>query len=219
MGHGLLAALTTRADRAAQWAAIALGFSIPISVALDNVLLVVVLACWLASGAWRAKWDAVRGNRVALAALAVFGLLAVGTLYGESHPGEARLYLGKYLDLLFIPVFAFVLRDAAARRRALYALAASLALVLVMSFLIRAGWVPPLPGLLGNPQYPVVLKLSLTHNLIMAFGAFLYTQLALVAASRQMRLLWGTLAAAATINVTLLVPGATGYLVLGLLAL
>jgi len=219
MGHGLLAAITTRAERAAQWAAVALGLSIPISVALDNVLLVVVLACWLASGAWRAKWDAVRGNRVALAALALFGLLAIGTLYGEPYPGDARLYLGKYLDLLFIPVFAFVLRDAAVRRRALYALAASLALVLAMSYLIRAGLVPPLPGLHGYPQYPVFLKHSLTHNLVMAFGAFLFSQLALVATSRQMRLLWGTLAAAAAINVTLMVPGATGYLVLGLLAL
>ena len=37
------------ADRAAQWAAIALGFSIPLSVALDNVLLLVVPAGWLAT--------------------------------------------------------------------------------------------------------------------------------------------------------------------------
>jgi O-antigen ligase len=219
MGHRLLAAVNRTADRAAQWAAVALGFSIPISVALDNMLLAIVLACWLASGAWRAKWDALRGNRVALAALALFGLLAVGTLYGDTHPGDARLYLGKYLDLLFIPVFAFVLRDAAVRRRALYALAASLALVLAMSYLIRAGLVPPQLGLRGNPNYPVFFKHSLTHNLMMAFGAFLFTQLALVATSRQMRLLWGTLAAAAVINVTLMVPGATGYLVLGLLAL
>ena len=219
MGHGLLAAVNRRADRAAQWAAVALGLSIPISVALDNVLLVVVLACWLASGAWRAKWEAVRGNRVALAALVLFGLLAVGTLYGEPNPGDARVYLGKYLDLLFIPVFAFVLRDAAVRRRALVALAASLALVLAMSYMIRAGLVPPVPGLHGNPDNPVFLKYSLTHNLMMAFGAFLFTQLALAAADRQMRLLWGTLAAAAAINVTFIVPGATGYLVLGLLAL
>ena len=219
MGYGLHSAVTTQAGRAAQWAAIGLGLSIPISVALDNVLLAIVLACWLASGAWRAKWDAVRGNPVALAALALFGLLAIGTLYGESSPGDARFYLGKYLDLLFIPVFAFVLRDAGVRQRALYALAASLALVLAMSYLIRAGLVPPLPGLIGKPHYPVFLKHSLTHNLMMALGAFLFTQLALVAASRQMRLLWGTLAAAAAINVTIMVPGATGYLVLGLLAL
>jgi len=219
MGHGLLAAVNTQADRAAQWATVALGLSIPVSVAIDNVLLVVVLASWLASGFWRAKWDAVRGNRIALAALALFGLLAIGTLYGEPHPGDARLYLGKYLDLLFIPVFAFVLRDAAVRRRALYALAASLALVLAMSYMIRAGLVPPVPGLHGNPQNPVFLKYSLTHNVMMAFGAFLFTQLAIAAASRQMRLLWGTLAAAAAVNVTFMVPGATGYLVLGLLAL
>ena len=219
MGDGLLAAVTRRADRAAQWAAIALGFSIPLSVALDNVLLLVVLACWLASGDWRAKWEAVRGSRVVHASLALFGLLAIGTFYGEPYPGDARFYLGKYLDLLFIPVFVFVLREAAVRRRALYALAASLTLVLAMSYLIRAGLVPPLPGVRGNSHYPVFLKHSLTHNLMMALGAFLFVQFAFEAATRQRRLLWGTLASAAVINVTFMVRGLTGFIVLGLLAL
>ena len=39
MGPGLLAAINHAAGRTAQWAAIALGLSIPISTALDNVLL------------------------------------------------------------------------------------------------------------------------------------------------------------------------------------
>ena len=68
MGPGLLAAINHAAGRTAQWAAIALGLSIPISTALDNLLLAVVLAGWLASGAWRMKWDAVRGNRLRLLA-------------------------------------------------------------------------------------------------------------------------------------------------------
>ena len=44
MGPGLLATINRAADRAAQWAAVALGFSIPLSIALDNLLLAIVLA-------------------------------------------------------------------------------------------------------------------------------------------------------------------------------
>ena len=207
------------AERAAQWAAVALGFSIPLSVALDNVLLPIVVAGWLASGNWRGKWDAVRGNGIALAALALFGLLLVGTLYGERDPGDTSLYLSKYLDLLFIPVFAFVMREEPARRRAIYALAAGLAVVLVLSYLLRFGVIPRSDIFAGDASYAVVFKTRQTHNLLMALGAFLFARLALAAGTRRLRLIWATLALLAIANATLVVQGATGYLVLGALAL
>jgi hypothetical protein len=59
------AAFARQADRTARWSAIALGFSIPISVAADNVLLVLVLAGWLAGGAYRDKFLAARRHPVA----------------------------------------------------------------------------------------------------------------------------------------------------------
>ena len=219
MGPGLLAAINHAAGRTAQWAAIALGLSIPISTALDNLLLAVVLAGWLASGAWRMKWDAVRGNRIALAALALYGLLLAGTLYGTPAPGEVRATLAKYLDLLWIPILAWLFREGAMRERALYALAASLALVLATSFLLMADVIPHAPFLKGDPSYPVALKTRQTHGLLMAFGAFLYAQLALAAVARLTRILWCVLALLAAANGLLVVPGATGYLVLGTLAL
>jgi len=183
------------------------------------VLLAVVLAGWLASGAWRMKWDAVRSNRVALAALALFGLLLLGTVYGERGPGDAALTLRKYLDLLWIPILAWLFREGAMRERALYALAASLALVLATSFLLMADVISYAPFLRGDPSYPVAVKASQTHGLLMAFGTFLYAQLALAAVARLTRILWCVLALLAAANGLLVVQGATGYLVLGTLAL
>ncbi|HEX9684400.1 MAG TPA: O-antigen ligase family protein [Burkholderiales bacterium] len=219
MGPGLLATINQSSGRAAQWAAIALGFSIPISTALDNLLLAVLLAGWLASGAWREKWDAVHANRVALAALVLYALLLAGTLYGAATPGDARVTLGKYLDLLWIPVLAWLFREAAARRRALYALAVSLALVLLTSFLLMADLLPHASIIKGDSVAPFVMKTRQTHGLLMAFGAFLFLQLAVAAAAPRMRILWSVLALLAVANATLVVPGATGYIVLGTLAL
>jgi O-antigen ligase len=219
MGIGLLPAVNRTADRAAQWAAVALGFSIPLLVALDNVLLAIVLAGWLASGAWRAKWSTVRGNRVGLAALVLYGLLFAGTLYGERNPGDTPFYLAKYIDLLFIPVFAFVLREELARRRAIYALAAGLAVVLVLSYLIQFGVIPRTNIFTKDFSQPVVLKTRQTHNLLMALGAFLFAQLALAAGTQRLRQIWAALALLAAANLTLFVQGATGYVVLGVLVL
>jgi O-antigen ligase len=219
MGPGLFTTINQAAGRVAQWAAIALGFSIPVSTALDNLLLAIVLAGWLASGAWRDKWNAVHGNRVALAALTLYALLLAGTLYGATAPGDARATLSKYLDLLWIPVLAWLFRDPAARKQAVYALAASLALVLLTSFLLKAGILPYASILKGDSVTPVAMKTRQTHGLLMAFGAFLFLHLAVEAVSRHARVVWSVLAALAVANGTLVVPGATGYLVLSTLAL
>jgi O-antigen ligase len=196
-----------------------LGFSIPLSVALDNVLLVIVVAGWLASGAWHDKWNAVVGRRVAVAALALFGLLLIGALYGDRNPGDTALTLRKYMDLLWIPILVWVFRDAAMRSRGIHALAASLAVVLLLSFLIMADAIPQTDLLSGDSSYPVVFKTRQTHGMLMAFGAFLYVQLALAARSARLRVLWLALALLALINGTLVIQGATGYLLFGALAL
>lgn len=219
MGPGLLAAVKRGAERSAQWAAVALGLSIPISTALDNILMPVVLAGWLASGNWHAKWHVARDNRVALAALALFSLLVLGAFYGEREAGEVAATLRKYMDLLWIPVLLWVFRDTATREKALYALAVSIAIVLLVSFSIKAGLIAeirPQPGVKLNA---VFLKTRQTHGLLMAFGAFLFLHLALDAGSRRTRILWSALAALAVANTTLVVTGATGYIVLGTLAL
>ena len=216
---GSSAPLARYADRSARWSVIALGFSIPISVALDNVLLALALAGWIASGDYKNKILIIKDNYVSIAALALFALLLAGTAYGDRGAGDAANYLGKYLDLLFIPVFLFLFRDVATRRHALYAFVASMSMVLLLSYLTRAGVVPKNPFTLGNADYPVVFKLHLTHNILMAYAAFLFTSLALTALSPKIRLGWAILAVLAVLNVTMMVQGATGYLVFFGLAL
>lgn len=213
-------ALARNIDDGGRWAAIAIGCTIPVSVALDNILLLVVLACWLAGGNYTRKWTALRDNRVAQCALALFALLLLGLLWGEQPARDARNYLSKYLDLAFIPLFIYYFRDAVTRRRGLLALAATLVLVLGLSFLVKTGYLPYGELIQGSPLSPVVFKFRVTHSFLMAFGAFLFIWLAVAAppGSRD-RLIWGLLAALAAFNVTMMVEGATGYLTLCVLGL
>lgn len=211
--------LQSNAKRVSRWSAIALGASIPVSTALDNVLVGVTLLAWALSGQARELVRLAVTNKVLRCALLLFALLAVGTLYGESTQREALATLGKYLDLLYIPVFAMVLWERETRIKALHALAISLAVTVLLSYLTHFGLRPALPFLTGDATDPTVFKLRTAHNFLLAFGAFLFVWLGFSTASQRLRLVWFSLALLAAINVLFMVQGATGYLVLGVLGL
>jgi len=207
--------LPNYAHETARWAAIALGFSIPISVAADNVLLVLALAGWLLAANYSDMLLIIKNNRVAQAALLLFGLLLIGTTYSTGYPGDAAAYLGKYTDLAFVPLFLYLFRSEATRRRGLYAFALSLLVVVILSYLIRAGIVPRNPYLTGEQASPTVFKLRITHNILMAFAAFFFAWLGSAASSWRGKVFWLIFAALAAVNVLMMVQGAIGYFVLG----
>jgi O-antigen ligase len=207
-----------RARRVSQWSAIALGFSIPVSTALDNVLIVITLVAWILSGQLR---DAIKysfKNKQLLYPVLLFGLLALGTLYGDTAWREALSTLGKYNDLLLIPVFALVLRDRDTRDKALLAFAIAIAIVVVLSPLVRLNLLPALPFITGDAMSPTVFKLKVTHSLLVAFGAVLFVWFGSTSGSPRLRAMWFAFALLAVVNVMLLVTGATGYITLGLLS-
>jgi O-antigen ligase len=199
----------------ARWAAIAIGVSIPVSTSIDNILLGVVLLAWIAGGGYREKWAAVRGNPVALAALLLFAVIAAGTLYGEPYPGDALGFLGKYADLLAVPMLVWLFRDARHRAHALLALAGGLALTLAISYLVLLGVLPQVKPLAPDPLYPLAFKFKLTHNILMAWGVFLFAHLAARARATAPRIAWTVLALLAAINALFLVNGLTGQVMLG----
>jgi O-antigen ligase len=207
------------ADRLSRWAAVAIGASIPVSVALDNILLSLVLLAWLAGGDWREKWRVARLNPVALAALVLFAVLAAGTLWGSRYPGDAQGYLVKYVDLLAVPALVYLFRDARHRGHALMALAAGLVLTLLVSYLVMLGLLPQVKPLAVDPENALAFKFKLTHNILMAFAAFLFARFALHAQARRARCAWAVLSLLAAIDVLFLVNGLTGQILLGVFAL
>jgi O-antigen ligase len=214
-----LAGFQQRSEDLARAFAVALGVSIPFSVAVDGVLLGLVLVCWLAADRYRERFAQLRHHPVALMALGFVALLAVGVAYGEQPREDAWRYFGKYADLVILGVFVTLFGAPAWRRRALLALAAALAVLVWLSYLVKLGVVPPVPWLRGRPDYPVVALDSLTHGILVAFGAFLFAVLGLHAPRGPVRTIWFVLAAAAVANVLFIVPGRTGYFVLAALAL
>ncbi len=208
-----------KTDTWGQWAAAALGFSIPISTALDEILLVVILAIWLAGDRFREKIGAFRDNPVVLPALALFGMYLFGLFYGEATWREALGSLKKATNLLYIPILMYYFREERIRRLALGGFLAAVALMIVISYLLWLGVMPPNDLLYITPDDAyTVFKNRITHNFLMAFGAFLFALRARVERNRSLRILYAVLGIAALGNVLFIVSGKTGYvaaLVLG----
>lgn len=207
----------SRTEQLARHAAALIGFSIPISVALDNTLLALVAALWLASGGLRRKVAEIAANPVALAALVLFAMMAAGLLYGTPYPGQGIQYLGKYVDLLFIPIFITLFQDARERDIAIRWFCAAMILSFVVAELAAAGLLLDNPLFVRGPGHSI--KLSLTHGFLSAFAAFVFALLASRQPQWPQRLLFTALALVAVKNAIVIGISRTGYVVLTLLAL
>ena len=205
------------ADALAKWSAIAIGFSVPISTALGNVLLFMVLVLWLASGGFHGKLTQIRTNPVALAALVLFGMMIAGCFYGQASSTEALNYLGKYLDILFIPILIWLFREEKARGHAIAGFMLAMTVTLILSYVIQTGLFPHNDLLQGEVNNAFVFKWQLTQNIFMAFFAYLLAVKARHCELPRRRMLFALMAALAFYNVLFMVQGRTGYVVLAVL--
>ena len=211
--------LQREARRAAGWLATALGFTIPIWVVADSILVILLVACWGVSGKWRERGRRVISNPVGLSALLLFGWLLVGTLWGMGSLGERMLAVKKYADLLLIPLLASMAIDAQERHRAILALAASLIVTLMLSLAFSGGGLPAGWVINCDSSNPCIFKKHTTHNILMAFGVLLFGVLAWKSSRRWVRWGWAGASCLAAGNVLLMVQGRTGYVVLAGLAM
>lgn len=197
-----------------RWSAILIGFAVPISVALDNLLLLILLL-GVAFNA-RAILSIAIHHPVARAAWLLFGMLAIGMSYGVTPLREAMGILSKYLDLAFIPLFLLLLSDDTARHRAQSAFLASMGLTLLLSYLVGMGWLPAQGWMweAANPDNPAIFHSHITQNNMMAFAAFLALLRLRAAELPKARAAWGLFALLGIINVLFMVQGRTGQLIM-----
>lgn len=198
----------------AGWAIVLIGFSLPVSTALDNILLGIILIAFLLSGRYREKLGSIARNPAALALSGFFALLAFGVLYGEAPFADRLKYLVKYSDLLLVLLMIPLFADGHVGRRALLAFGAAMVLTLVLSLLLAGGLLPAAKWLRGNPANAMVFKLQITHNLLMAIAAFLFASVAIREPVAWMRRALYVLTLAAYIDVFFLVAGRTGQVAL-----
>lgn len=191
-----------------------IGFSVPISVAFDNLLLALVFMAMLLN--IPSVWHTISNNPVARAACYLFGMISIAVTYGATPWMEAAAVAGKYLDLLYIPAFMVILSRAELRQRAQYAFMMAMGLTLFLSYLVGfeimeiQPWMSPR----AVSENPAIFHNHITQNNMMALAIFLALLHLRGTATFTAKLGWGAFIVLATINVLFMVQGRTGYLVL-----
>ena len=199
----------------ARWCVVALGITIPLSVALDNLLLAILLVLVLAGGS-RAVLHIVMHNPVARASALLFATLLLGVAYGDTSFKEAADTLGKYVDLAFVPLFMVAGRDAEIRRRTMLGFLGVMLVTALLSWLVGLRILPVSEWMWAGckPDNPAIFRGSITQNMLMAFSVYLLILQARAASAPKVRWLLAGLAVFAGSNVLFMVQGKTGYLVL-----
>lgn len=201
----------------AAWTIALIGFSLPISTALDNILLGIVLIAFLLAGQFRERLRSLPRNPAVIALVGLFALIAGATLYGDAPGATRHKYLSKYSDLMLVILLMPLFVHACTRRRALMAFGAAMVVTLLLSLLLSMGLLPPMQWLHGDPGNAVVFKLQITHSLLMAFAAFLFAIAAVGETVNWKRQALYALAFLAFVDVFFLVHGRTGQVALLLL--
>ena len=208
---------TASLDRLGQYAVIALAFAVPISTALSNVFLGLVLFCWLASGNYKDKLSLFVKSPVAFAALMLFAWLVISLAWVNQFDQDQIKFLRKYSNLLMVGVFLWFCLTSAIRSRVLFAFALSMLLTLTLSYVAATELLPSFSWMHATPGNAVVFRLHITHNLFMALAAILFGVFAVEAGLSGHRFFaaaWLVACVLACINVVLMVQGRTGYVVL-----
>lgn len=194
-------------------AAVALGAAIPVSVALDNVLLGMLALLW-PFVVDRDRWLAtIKRCPFAWAVIAFALVHIVGASYSNAPLRDVTASLYPALRIAFFLVLMTAFVDARARTYAGGALLAAMMLTLVLSYALCFGFIPAAP-FKANELEPLIFKQHITHNFFMAYGVFACLVLADHASSARARIGWACLAGAMVINVLVMIRGKTGHLVL-----
>jgi O-antigen ligase len=167
-----------------------------------------MVLAWLLSGTYKAKFSRIKNNPAALVTLALFTMYLIGTLYSSATWDYSLKFLMKYQKLLFIPLIISVVSTEKHRTLALNIFLYGAIAVLIISWLMWLGIVPPHTDM-GQGYY--VFKGRIAHNIFMSFALYLMLHKALES-RHLMRYLWLALSALALLNIIFLVNGRTGQI-------
>ncbi|WP_353571669.1 O-antigen ligase family protein [Candidatus Albibeggiatoa sp. nov. BB20] len=196
---------------------IVIGFSLPISVALPNMLFgLLLIITILHVGLCSAKnAHSVIKNPLLWSSLSLVILILLGSIYSSATQSAIIDNIKQYKEFLLIPLFLYGFQDKFARIWGFKAFFAAMGLTLILSFFVTLTN-NPLYGLIhGDASNAYVFKNHITQSLLIVLSAYFIAVLAY-----QKKIWWPIIIIGLAIyDVIFLTQGRTGYLILACLIL
>lgn len=191
--------------------AVLMVFTLIAPIALMNVVSFLAVLAYFLSGHYREKWASIKTHPLTYPALFLFGLFMLGVFYSSSEIAYALHHLGKYRELLLLPIAISIFSRAEVRQRAYYAFLLAIGVAVLVSFSMRLGWLPVYENA-GEEFAPFRGRIS--FGFYLAFAIYLMLHHALLAQGMRKRLLWSGCAALSAFDLLFLISGRTGHFVL-----
>jgi O-antigen ligase len=204
-------------ESAARWSLVGIFFVFPIKTSVSNVLLALMLLAWVLAGQYRKRWADIRSHPITLPALAMYGLVVLGTTYSPADFAQIANHLNKYSKFLIMLICLSLLTEAVWRERCRKAFMFAMAFVIVSTYAniwFQLPW--------SSTQTPgwgyghTVVKDYIFQGICTALFVLMALTVAVGAAGVRARYFWGGIAALAAFSCTHLLAGRTGVLALGM---
>jgi O-antigen ligase len=186
----------------------------PISLALANTLVLLILLFWLVAGSYKKRWMAIKNHPLTWPLLILFFFILLSSLWTVGTTEDILWNLGKYSKILVALLFLSMLTESIWRRRCLIAFV--LGMLFIMFSTYANIWLD-LPWSNTNNQGwgqdHHVVGSYITQSIMMVFLVLVLLVQGLFLGAHQRWLAWG-LASLSAIAVLQLSPGRTGYVLL-----
>jgi len=128
-------------DSIGSWLLILFGFSLPLSVAANNLFAVLIIVLWLYKKEYRQTWEIVKNSKVVMAVLLLFSLHIIGMLWTIDVELGLKIMRKEWMLLLLPLMMHFVKREHIQYYISAFLIAISISEVL--SYLIWFEVIPP----------------------------------------------------------------------------
>ena len=199
------------------------GFCIPVSTALTNVVLGLLVLCWLLdNGANRfARWGRVlKTNPVAIMGLVVFLMHVAGLAYTDGDKEKIMESLADGAKFLFIGMVMVYFSDKKFQPAFLLSFVSAMCLILLLSSLLWVELLPEFISVKGDSSNSVIFHDHIKQNVFMSFAAFVAAVRARSPETGMVqKWLWAGFSLLAMFNVLFMVDGRTGHVIVMVLGM
>ena len=156
-------------DSAGSWLLILFGFTLPLSVAVNNLFAILIILLWLYKKEYQRTWEIIKNSKVVIAVLLLVLLHIIGMLWTEDVATGLQILKKQWMFLLLPMMMSFVKREHIQYYISAFLLAISISELL--SYLI---WFEVIPPFLRASLYdPTPFIHHTSYNPFLAFAIYL----------------------------------------------
>jgi O-antigen ligase len=153
-----------------QYLLISLGFFLPLTVSLANLIIVIIVLLWLFSGDYKEKYKQIINSKLMIASLMFYFIHVMGMFWTEDLDwGFSTLHKMWYFLLLWPVLFTIVNKDYT--KYYIYAFLLAMALSEIVSYLIWFEAIPPFKNALTSSN-PTPFMSHISFNPFLAFTIY-----------------------------------------------